>query len=277
MRGEFLDLAGARLYYYAAGTRGAGEPVVFLHGFPTSSHLWSDVIPLMPPGHRLVVVDLLGYGRSDRPLDRPVDVRAHAERVVELLDQLRIAHACIVGHGIGGGIAQSLAIRHADARVSTLSRRQRRVRSLAHDRSAASRAPRSRSPAFSRRSLLVWILRRDLSRGYSDAERAAHSMDLYLRPFLSADGRDALVAHIRALTTDETRELGEQLERIAAPTAIVWGQGDRVIPLWVGKRLQQRIPAATLEVVPGARHFTPEEAPRQVADAIATLAGRASA
>ena len=48
MRGEFLDLGGARLYYYAAGTRGAGDPVVFLHGFPTSSHLWRDVVPLVP-------------------------------------------------------------------------------------------------------------------------------------------------------------------------------------------------------------------------------------
>jgi len=73
MRGEFLDLSGARLYYYAAGTRGAGVPVVFIHGFPTSSHLWNDVVPLMPQGHRLVVLDLLGFGRSDRPLTRPVD------------------------------------------------------------------------------------------------------------------------------------------------------------------------------------------------------------
>ena len=201
-----------------------------------------------------------------------VDVRAHAERVVELLDQLRIAHACVVGHGIGGGIAQSLAIRHP-TRVSRLCL----VDSVAFDRwpTIEARVARATLPLtrFLPPSLLVWILRRDLSRGYSDGERAAHSMNLYLRPFLSADGRDALVAHIRALTTDETRELGEQLERIAAPTAIVWGQGDRVIPLWVAKRLQQRIPAATLEVVPGARHFTPEEAPRQVADAIADVAG----
>src|SRR5690348_870952 len=119
MRGEFLDLSGARLYYYAAGTRGVGIPVLFIHGFPTSGHLWSEVVPLMPRGHRIVVLDLLGYGRSDRPLKRAVDVRAHAERVVAFLDELRIQRACVVGHGVGGGIAQSLAIRHP-ARVSHL-------------------------------------------------------------------------------------------------------------------------------------------------------------
>ncbi len=272
MRGEFLDLSGARIYYYAAGTRGAGDPVVFLHGFPTSSHLWAEVVPLMPPGHRIVVVDLLGYGRSDRPLKRSVDVRGHAERIVELLDQLGIKRACLVGHGIGGGIVQSIAIRHAE-RVSSLCL----INSVAFDRwpTLEGRVARTTLPLtrFLPASVFVGVLRRDLMRGYTDPDRATHSLDLYLRPFAGDDGRDALVAHIRALTSDETRELGGQLARIAAPTTVVWGQHDRVTPLWVGKQLQQAIPGARLIVVPGARHFTPEEAPRQVADAIAELLG----
>lgn len=103
MRGEFVDLGGARLYYYAAGTRGTGEPVVFLHGFPTSSHLWREVVPLVPDGHRVVVVDLLGYGRSDKPLGRDVSIKGHAERVVQLLDALRIERAAIIGHDVGAG------------------------------------------------------------------------------------------------------------------------------------------------------------------------------
>ena len=57
MRGEFLDVGGARLYYYAAGTRGGGEPLVLIHGFPTSSHLWQDLVPLLPDGRRVVVPD----------------------------------------------------------------------------------------------------------------------------------------------------------------------------------------------------------------------------
>src|SRR5687768_16824667 len=119
MRGEFIDVGGARLYYYAAGSRGSGEPVVFLHGFPTSSHLWGEVVRLMPAGHRLVVVDLLGYGRSDRPAGRDVTIRGHAERVVALMDALGINYACVAGHDVGGGVAQAIAIRWP-ARVSRL-------------------------------------------------------------------------------------------------------------------------------------------------------------
>jgi 2-hydroxymuconate-semialdehyde hydrolase len=273
VRGEFLDLSGARVYYYAAGTRGAGNPVVFLHGFATSGHLWGDVVPLMPPGHRLVVVDLLGHGRSDRPLTHGVDVLAHADRVVELLHQLRIERACVVGHGVGGGIAQSVAIRQP-ARVSHLGL----VDTVAFDRwpTIEARLARATLPItrFLPPALLVAVLRRELRRGFGDPARAAHSLDLYLRPFTNGEGREALVAHVRALTTDETRALGDRLTNIHVPTAIVWGQHDRVIPLWVGQRLQQSIPGATLDVIPGARHFTPEEAPRQVADAIARLLSR---
>jgi pimeloyl-ACP methyl ester carboxylesterase len=273
VRGEFLDLNGTRLYYYAAGTRGAGEPVVFLHGFATSSHLWSDVVPLLPAGHRVVVLDLLGHGRSDRPLGRRVDVLAHAGRVVHLLDELQIERACIVGHGVGGGIAQSLAVRQPK-RVSRICL----VDSVAFDRWPTLEARVARAALPVARLLpadaLVAVLRRDLRRGYSDPDRAAHSVDLYLRPFAGPDGRDALLAHVQALTSGETTDISAQLSDIRAPTAIVWGQHDHVIPLSVARRLQQAIPKSTLEVVPGMRHFTPEEAPRQVADAIGRLLAR---
>jgi len=273
MRGEFLDLSGARLYYYAAGTRGVGVPVVFLHGFPTSSHLWSDVVPLMPAGHRLVVVDLLGYGRSDRPIGRAVDVRAHAERVVELLDELRIRRACIVGHGIGGGIAQSIAVRHPQ-RVSHLCL----IDSVAFDRWPTFRARLARASLtvtqFLPPAALLSIVRANLEHGYADPQRASHSIEQYVRPFLTTEGRDALVAHIRALTSRETRKLGRQLRKITAPTAILWGERDRVLPLSVGRDLQTSIAGSTLEVLSDRRHFTPEEAPRQIADGIAKLLTR---
>jgi pimeloyl-ACP methyl ester carboxylesterase len=273
MRGEFLDLSGARLYYYAAGTRGAGVPVVFLHGFPTSSHLWSDVVPLMPAGHRLVVVDLLGYGRSDRPNARPVDVRSHAERIVELLDELRIQRACIVGHGIGGGIAQSIAVRHP-MRVSHLCL----IDSVAFDRWPTLRARMARASLFATQFLppraLLSVIRGNLERGYADPKRATHSIEQYLRPFVTPEGRAALVAHIRALTSRETRKLGRQLRKITAPTAILWGEHDPVLPLSVGRELQASIAGSTLEVLPDRRHYTPEEAPRQIADGIAELLTR---
>lgn len=261
------------MYYYAAGTRGAGVPVVFVHGFPTSSHLWGDVVPLMPPGHRLVIVDLLGYGRSDRPLGHAVDIDAHAERMVALLDELRIQRACIVGHGMGGGIAQALTLGHPH-RVSSLC--------------LIDSAPLDRPPVKLSRfafvvlamagvlptSAMLATLHHELRRGYIDGPRAEHSIDLYLRPFRDAPGRTAMLAHLRSLARSQTPSSLQRPSSISVPTSLIWGQRDRLVPLLLGQRLQASIPAATLDIIPEARHFTPEESPQRVTEVIAALLAR---
>jgi len=273
VRGEFIDLDGVRLYYYAAGTRGVGEPVVFLHGFPTSGHLWTDVIPLMPAGHRLVVLDLLGYGRSDPPAERPLTLRAHAERVVALMDALGIHQACVVGHDLGGGVAQAVAI-HFPARVTR----------LALVDSVAFTGWPTRDVRLARALLrftgkvpprwVLAVLRADLERGYADPARAVHSIDRFIRPFTSDDGRSVFMQHLRALDARETRSMAQRLGEISASTAVVWGANDPFLSLKLGRRLAAAIPGATLEIIPGVRHFTPEDAPRPVADAIAALLAR---
>lgn len=272
MRGEFVDLAGARLYYYAAGTRGAGNPVVFIHGFPTSGHLWSDVVPLMPPGHRLVVLDLLGYGRSDRPLERAVDARAQGDRVVALMDELRIERACLVGHGFGGGVAQSIAARQPE-RVSHLCL----VDSIAFDRWPIRRLRAARAllplAGVTPPSAIVSMLRREADRGYGDPVRAARSLDLYVRPFCGADGVRALVETLRGIATADP-DLAASVASIRAPTSVVWGRRDRVLPLDTARALAGRIPGAMLEIIDEGHHFTPEETPREVADAAARLLAR---
>ncbi|MEP6779169.1 MAG: alpha/beta fold hydrolase, partial [Gemmatimonadaceae bacterium] len=109
MRGEFVDIGGARLYCYGFGSRGAGIPIVLVHGLFTSSHLWQELLPRLPKGHRVLVLDLLGHGRSDRPADRSMTVAGHADRLLRLLNELAISSACVVGHGLGAAVALRLA------------------------------------------------------------------------------------------------------------------------------------------------------------------------
>ena len=272
MRGEFIDVGGARLYYWATGSRGGGEPIVLLHGFPSSSHLWARMTGCLPDGHRVIVVDLLGFGRSDRPRGRPLGVRAHAERVIELLDVLGVNFACVVGHELGGGVAQAMAVRWPQ-RVARLGL----VAPVAYDdwparelRLARGMLPLTRHlpPTF-----LLGMLRKELQRGYTD-RAGDRSLDRYLRPFNTAEGRDALVEHLLALDATETTQLAPRLRDLVMPTAIVVGAHDPFVPPAVGERLAAEIPGATLEVLPDARHFLPEEAPQATADAIARLLAR---
>lgn len=270
MRGEFVDVNGARLYYYAAGTRGAGEPVVFLHGFPSSGHLWGDVVAQMPPGHRIVVVDMLGYGRSDPAGTRSLSLKAHAARVIALFDALGITRACVAGHDLGGGVAQSLAL-DWPGRVSHLAL----LSSVGFAKwpTRDVRVARALMPLLKRlpTTWLLPIVRADLERGYHEPARALHSIDKYQRPFNSEEGRAEFLRHLAALDPRETQALAERLGEIRIPTAVIWGEHDPFLSLALGGMLAASIHGATFDIVPDSRHFTPEDAPREVANVLADL------
>jgi pimeloyl-ACP methyl ester carboxylesterase len=113
------------------------------------------------------------------------------------------------------------------------------------------------------------VVQRDLQRGYTEYERGHMSVEKYLRPFATPDGRDAFVEHLLALDARETAALGPRLGSVVAPTAIIWGAHDPFLPTELGRRLQAAIPRATLDVLPDVRHFAPEEAPETVGRVLA--------
>jgi pimeloyl-ACP methyl ester carboxylesterase len=273
MRGEFLDLAGHRLYYYAAGTRGVGEPVLFLHGFPTSSYLWNDVVRCMPAGHRLIVLDQLGYGRSDRPDGAPLSVQAHAERALAVLDTLQVPQACLVGHDLGGAVAQWIAV-HAPQRVTRLVL----VSSVGFDAWPRwrTRVARALSPIAQLvpAPFLAGEAYASLLRGFSERTEGRRALDQFLRPFAQPLGRAPLLAHLAAQRAAGTATLA--LHAIRAPTAIVHGTRDPFVPVAVARRLQQAIPGATLALISGARHFLPLDQPDRVAAAVAAALTRSA-
>jgi pimeloyl-ACP methyl ester carboxylesterase len=266
MRGEFVDVGGARLYYYAAGTRGAGEPLVLIHGCLTSSHLWSCVVPCLPEGHRTVVVDLLGHGRSDPPSGLPLTARAHAKRLVRLLDALCIDRACLVGHGFGAAVANLVAI-HDSARAWRLcfvnpALRERHVTPLL---AAARYVP---AP------LLMGAVRSRIRRGYVNAERANRSLDHYMRPFAAPGGHATLGAQLAALPHDENLAACQFVfDARIKPTALVVGANDPFESVAAARAVEALNPSATLDVLSDG-HYAPEESPERVAQVITQLLER---
>jgi pimeloyl-ACP methyl ester carboxylesterase len=268
MRGEFVDIEGARIYYYAAGTRGAGEPLVLIHGCLTSSHLWSCVVPCLPAGHRTVIVDLLGHGRSDPPAGQPLTASAHAKRLVLLLDALRIERACLVGHGFGAAVANLVAI-HDSTRASrlcfvnsTLREGQGRSWSLL------------RGARYVPTPLLMSAVRARMRRGYVDAERANRSLDHYMRPFAAPEGHAVLGAQLAALPSEDDRAAYRiVLDATQKPTALVVGANDPFESVGAARAVLALNPSATLDVLPDS-HYAPEESPERVAQVITQLLER---
>lgn len=272
MRGEFIDVGGRRLYYYAGGTRGSGVPTVLVHGFPTSSRLWHSVVRDFPDGHRLIIVDLPGFGRSELGSGE-ADCASQARALRALLDDLQVERACFAGHGTGGGIVQRLAV-DAPARVSHLALLDSNAFGLPPRRLA--RFARALGPAarFLPPALLAGVLHGSVLKGFALPERSRLTLDTCLKPFTTPSGRDALVQHLRALGRPDTADTTPRLAALGIPTAILWGAEDPFYPVVLGERLQAAIPGATLDVVPGAGHFLPEDAPDRVIAALVTLVAR---
>jgi pimeloyl-ACP methyl ester carboxylesterase len=254
--------------------------LLFIHGFLTSSHLWARVVPLVPPGHRVVVPDLLGFGRSDPPTghgaETDLTIAGHVRRLTELLDVLGIDQVCIVGHGMGAAIA--IAMQHANPR---------RVTRLGLTNPVLALTPSALTSGLLRATLpilgalpgdaLLGILRRRLLRAYQDSADHKPAADLYLRPFHGAAGRVTLGEHLRDLTaSDRPASWDEHTPLTAAPgppTALVCGDRDPLLSIAAAKQIQLRLPNSTLEVV-GGGHFSPEESPEQLAEVIKGLLSR---
>lgn len=270
MRGEFVDVRGTRLYYYAAGSRGGGDPIVFLHGFPGSSHSWRHIAPLMPDGRRLVVMDLMGCGRSDGPRSvkgAPGTIAAHAALVRGLLDDLAIARTALVGHGLGGVVAQAITL-DQPARISGLALISsfgfevwpRRLARLARAASPLAR--------WLGGSVLASFVHGSAIRGYVDRDEGRRSLDHSLRAYATHLGADALLTQLSAMRDPAIQSIGARLGELAVPTAVICGDEDPFLPTSLAERLRTAIHGATLDVIPGAGHFVMEDAPERCATAI---------
>jgi len=240
---------GGTLYYTEArGPAGDQPPVVLIHGAGGSHLDWAPELRRLPGG-RVIALDLPGHGKSSAPGRDRID--AYARDVIALLDALAIPRAVLVGHSMGGAIAQQVALDWPErvARLALLG--------------TGSKLPVD--PALPQRlleapvSTLDWLV-----------ERAWHAG---APPELKARGRALFEATPRAVVRDDylacqAFDVRDRLEQIAAPTLVIGAEEDRMVPLKFSRTLAERIPGARLVVIAGAGHMFPLEQPQQVASTL---------
>jgi 2-hydroxymuconate-semialdehyde hydrolase len=270
MRGEFVEVGQYRLYYYAAGTRGQGEPIILIHGLPTSSHLWSNLVSLLPAGHRVVVPDLLGFGRSDIGERADLSIKGHADRLLGLMDVLGITRCFLVGHHMGACIATSIAA-IAPQRASQLAL----LHPLAGDVTLTGTLAVLRAfMPLSRLTPMAWFrpaLRAELSRWFSDALRGHASVEQYLSAWQKPPRWKQFLRQLAALSADDVAECTRLLRTLTIPVNIVASDDDPAVPHVALDRLREVIPNAPLDIIRDVRHFSPEETPERIAGILARV------
>ena len=112
---RYVDVFGSRMHYVEQGT---GEPIVFIHGNPTWSYLWRNVMPYLVPYGRCIAVDLIGYGRSDKP---QIEYKwtEQARYVEEFFRKMGLNNVVLVLHDWGVSLGLNYAMRH-ESRVKAI-------------------------------------------------------------------------------------------------------------------------------------------------------------
>jgi haloalkane dehalogenase len=107
-----IEVKGLNLHYLQSGAPDPlVPPILLLHGFPTSSHLYRNILPELGKTHRAIALDLPGYGLSDKPLDVAYDYDFYADTLDGFLDALDIGDTHLCVHDLGGPVGLYWALR----------------------------------------------------------------------------------------------------------------------------------------------------------------------
>lgn len=274
---QFVNANGLNIHYVE---NGQGDPVVLLHGWPTHAYLWHNQMDaLSAAGYRVIAPDQPGYGYSDKPADAPYTVNYFERTLTGFLDALGVDKVTLGGHDLGGPTALMFAVRHPE----------RLARMVVFDTTAYPDMPfvvNLQAKALVLAARLKPLGRALLSRTgigltlkYAGlvANRAAmdrQAIDTYYRP-LAADpvAQDVLLRILASFDTGALNEIASNLGRIRCPTLLLWAANDPISPLSTAHRLAKDITGARLEVIPRCGHFSMEDQPQRVNEALIEFLG----
>jgi pimeloyl-ACP methyl ester carboxylesterase len=252
---------------------GRGDPVILLHGIPTWSYLYNEVIPLLAETARVVAPDFLGHGYSDKRDFFDRSLRAQTDMILRFMDRLGLARASFVGHDTGGGVALIMAIEHPEHVDRLVLTNVVAYDSWPIDDMIALGNPnwRGKTPKE-----VADFLASGLPDGIYNQDRLTEAFKTgIVAPYSDEEGKISIIRNASALNTNHTTMLVERHGEIAAPTLCLWGVHDPWQTIRDGERLAREIPNARLVRVENASHWIPHDTPEIFADEIRRFLGPA--
>lgn len=240
---------------------GQGDPVLLLHGFPTSRRLWKRVTPaLAEAGFRTIAPDLVGYGDSRCPPEAEPDMASQARWMLALLDALGIARVALVAHDVGTAAAQ-LMLAQAPERIRAVVLMDG-VYADEWGAEAAASITSWKEPAR-----LFRVLVREARSSGADGRLDEGAVHDVLAPYDGAEGGAKLIRAARALRPEQVLEALPALRGKRVPALVLWGTRDAYLGAEAVGRPLAELLGARFQVLP-AGHFLPLEAPERVAAAV---------
>lgn len=249
----FETVEGARVRYVDVGT---GPAVVLLHGFASSLETWEGLVPELAKDHRVLALDLKGFGWTDRP-EGDYSPEAEAKLVLALMDRRGIGRASVVAHSWGASVALAMALSAPD-RVDRLALYDAWV----YEEQLPTFFLWSRAHGVGEAMFAIWY-------GERVDERLAlafHDPRTFVTEKLVDDVQAALkrpgtrAAALAAVRGQRFARMQSRYREVRQPALLLWGREDRVTPLHWGERLAKDLPDSRLVVYPQCGHFPMIEA-----------------
>ena len=266
-------------YILQGAEHGTDGAIVLLHDIAAGAFEWDSVLPQLAATKRAVyAIDMLGYGLSEFPWPSDTSIWGHADALAFLFNHLNLTNVVLVGHGIGGGVAQVLATRLSRSRVAALVL----IDTTCYEYAFPPDWPlpdmkQAQDPDLPQRVSVEDVIRdlqSTLPNASSDPDRFKEAMNPWIEQWNSHLGKEMLFQHIRLLIPGYSNAVSTDLKVMHKPALIIWGENDKQVPLKYAQRLHHDIPESRLVIIPGAGHIVSFDAADRVASALSDFIGR---
>lgn len=249
----YAEVDGARVRYVDTG--GEGSPVVLVHGFASSLETWTTVLPVLARSHRVIALDMKGFGWTDRP-EGDYSPDAQARMLLKLLDQRGVERADFVGHSWGASIVLAAALAAPE-----------RVRRVAlYD----AYVYEEQVPVFFHWARVDGVGEALFAMYYKERSDERISLAFYDKRYVtealvedverSLERPGTLAAALAAVRGLRYTAMQARYRKISQPALLLWGRDDKVTPIAFGERLAAELPSARLVIYPRCGHFPMLEA-----------------
>ena len=241
---------------------GEGPPLVLVHGTPSWSYLWRNVVPKLDGRFTVYVFDLLGYGDSE-PKGQDVSIAAQTRALTELVGQWSLKSPAVAGHDIGAAIVlrSHLLDKVPFERIALIDGVVLRPWITPTSRHVQKHLDVYQTmPTHIYERIVAAHIETTVYRPMDQETLAA-----YLNRWRGEDGQAAYLQKVAQFDEGYTDEFESLLGSMQTPVKIIWGEEDAWLEPAVARRLDEMLPNSELELIPEAGHFSMEDRPDEVA------------